>query len=74
MYVDDLADALLFIMSNYDEKGHINVETGKDYSIMEYSQLIKSVFGFQGEIVCDTNKPDGTPKKLLDVSNLTQLG
>lgn len=74
MYVDDLADALLFIMSNYDEKGHINVGTGKDYSIMEYAKLIKSVVGFQGEIVCDTSKPDGTPKKLLDVSKLTQLG
>jgi GDP-L-fucose synthase len=74
MYADDLANALLFLMENYDEKGHINVGTGKDYSIMEYAKLIKSVVGFQGEIVCDTSKPDGTPRKLLDVSKLTRLG
>lgn len=74
LYVDDLADACLFLMKHFDEPGPINVGTGRDISILELARLMQGVVGYKGEIVFDTSKPDGTPRKLLDVSRLESLG
>lgn len=74
LHVDDLADAALFLMQNYDGAGFLNVGVGEDVSIRDLALLIKDVVGFGGELVFDTSKPDGTPRKLLDVSRLTALG
>jgi len=74
LYVDDLADACLFIMNNYDEGEIINIGVGKDISIGELAELIKDIVGFEGSIRYDPSKPDGTPRKLLDVSKLESLG
>jgi GDP-L-fucose synthase len=74
LHADDLAAACLFLMQHYDEKGIINVGVGKDLAIAELATVIKDVTGFGGKIVWDTSKPDGTLKKLLDVSRLAQLG
>ncbi len=74
LYVDDLAAACLFLMQNYDEPDIINVGTGTDLSISELASLIQKVTGYSGEIIYDTSKPDGTPRKLLDVSRLQALG
>ncbi|MFN8243097.1 MAG: GDP-L-fucose synthase [Ferruginibacter sp.] len=74
MYVDDLADACLFLMQHYNEPTHINIGTGKDISIHELAGLIKTITGFSGTIRFDPSKPDGTPRKVLDVSRLAQLG
>ena len=72
--VKDLAEAAVFLMLNYDEAEIVNVGTGVDVSIAELAALVKKVTGFEGEIVFDTSKPDGTPRKLLDVSKLHKLG
>jgi GDP-L-fucose synthase len=74
LHVDDLADALLFLMNNYDGDQFVNVGVGKDISILELAELIKDIVGFEGEIVNDLSKPDGTPEKLLDVKKLNNLG
>lgn len=74
LHVDDLADACIFLMRHYDEEEIINVGVGEDISIRELAELIARVVGFNGEIVYDTSKPDGTPRKLLDVSRLFALG
>lgn len=74
LHVDDLADAAVFLMERYDHGEIINVGTGTDVSIRELAELIARVTGFQGELVFDPTKPDGTPRKLLDVSRLTALG
>jgi GDP-L-fucose synthase len=74
LYIEDLAKALIFLMNNYDGAEIINVGTGKDVSIEELAHTIKDVIGFKGSIVWDASKPDGTPKKLLDVSKLNNLG
>lgn len=74
MHVDDLADACLFLMKRYDDAEVINVGTGDDISIHELAQLMKALVGFPGDIAYDTSKPDGTPRKLLDVSRLRRLG
>lgn len=74
MYVDDMADACCFLMENYDEPEIVNIGTGKDISIADLAMLIKKVVGFAGEIVYDNSRPDGTPKKLIDVTRLTKLG
>jgi GDP-L-fucose synthase len=74
MHVDDLADAALFLMLNYDESGIINVGVGTDLSIRELAELVCRVVGYNGALVFDTSKPDGTPQKLLDVSRLRALG
>lgn len=74
LHVDDLADASIFLMRHYDEEEIINVGVGEDISIRELAELIARVVGFKGEIVYDTSKPDGTPRKLLDVSRLFALG
>ncbi|WP_204138454.1 GDP-L-fucose synthase [Halomicronema sp. CCY15110] len=74
LYVDDLADALLFLMAQYDYPEFINVGTGAEISIKELALTMQAVVGFEGELVFDTSKPDGTPRKLMDVSRLQELG
>jgi len=77
MHVDDLADACIFLMENYDYSKigeFINVGTGKDIKINELAMVIKGIVGFDGEIRHDTSRPDGTPRKLLDVSRINSLG
>lgn len=74
IYVEDLADALIFLMDNYESPELINVGVGKDLSILELANLIADVVGFEGRIEKDLSKPDGTPRKLLDVSKLNELG
>jgi GDP-L-fucose synthase len=74
LYVDDLADALVFLMKAYSEEGHINVGTGTDVSIKELAELVAEVVGFEGGFTFDSTKPDGTPRKLLDVEKLRRLG
>lgn len=74
LHVDDLAEACLFLMNNYDEKLFVNVGTGVDLSIKDLAELVKATVGFQGEIVWNADKPDGTPRKLMDVSRLHALG
>lgn len=74
MYVDDLADALVHLMLNYSDEIHINMGTGKDLTIGELAEIVKEVVGYKGKIVNDLSKPDGTPRKLLDVSRLESTG
>lgn len=74
LHVDDLAEACVFLMQNYSEKETINVGTGEDVSIKELALQIKNIIGFEGELIFDTSKPDGTPRKLLDVSKIHSLG
>jgi GDP-L-fucose synthase len=74
LHVDDLAAAALFLMENYDEEDIINVGTGKDIPIREFAEVIKEITGYQGEVVFDSSKPDGTPRKLLDISKIEKLG
>lgn len=74
LYVDDLAEACYFLMENYNEPGAINVGTGSDITIADLAHLVKKIVGFEGDIVFDTSKPDGTPKKQLDVSKINGLG
>lgn len=74
LHVDDLASALLFLMHNYDDAGITNVGSGHEISIADLSQLISNVVGFKGELIYDTSKPDGTPRKLLDTKKLGGLG
>lgn len=74
LHVDDLADACYFLMQNYNEEGLVNIGVGKDISIKELAEMIKEIVGYKGTLVFDTSKPDGTPRKLMDVSKLTNLG
>ncbi|MBP6813062.1 MAG: GDP-L-fucose synthase [Saprospiraceae bacterium] len=74
LHVDDLADACCFLMEQYDEPGFVNIGTGEDLSILELAQLVSRVVGYTGEIKNDLSKPDGTPRKLLDVTKLNALG
>lgn len=74
LHVDDLADALLFLLDNYDDPTTINVGVGEDLTIRALAELVADVVGYSGSIVQDTSKPDGTPRKLLDVSRLAALG
>jgi GDP-L-fucose synthase len=74
LHADDMADACLFLMKNYNEPGLVNIGTGEDISIKELAEMIKEVTGYKGKIVFDTTKPDGTPRKVLDVSKLSKLG
>ncbi len=71
---DDLAEALIFLMKNHNESDWVNIGTGEDISIKELANLIKQIVGYEGELVWDTSKPDGTPRKLLDVSKINSLG
>ena len=74
LHVDDLADACVFLMNNYDSSEIINVGTGKDITIKDLANTIKEIIGFQGYIYFNTEMPDGTPRKLLDVSKLKDIG
>ena len=74
LHVDDLADAAVFLMRGYDSPEIINVGTGVDVTIRELVEMICGIVGYRGEIVFDASRPDGTPRKLLDVSRLTALG
>ncbi|MGB7413545.1 MAG: GDP-L-fucose synthase [Thermosynechococcaceae cyanobacterium] len=74
LFVDDLADALVFLMQSYDDPEFVNVGTGQEVSIKALALMIKAVVGFEGELIFDTTKPDGTPRKLLDLSKLEKTG
>jgi len=74
LFVDDLADAVVYLMNHYDDGKIINIGTGKDISILELATLIKEEVGYNGTIELDSTKPDGTPRKLLDVSKINGLG
>lgn len=74
LHVDDLADACLFLMNNYDEKLFVNVGTGTDISIKALAEMVKEITGFEGELKWNTDKPDGTPRKLMDVSRIHSFG
>jgi GDP-L-fucose synthase len=81
LYVDDLADAITFLLEKVNAKDiyeknitHLNIGTGKDLSISDLAALISEIIGYKGKIIYDTTNPDGTPRKLLDVSRINQLG
>lgn len=74
LHVDDLADGVVFLMDKYSGLVHVNVGSGKEVTIKELAELVKEVVGFEGELVWDTSKPDGTPRKLMDSSKLAELG
>lgn len=74
LYVDDLADACVYLMNTYSGNETVNLGTGKELTIKELAELVKKVIGFKGEITFDPSKPDGTPRKLLDISKLEKLG
>ncbi len=74
LHVDDLADACFFLLQNYNEELFVNIGTGEDLSIKELAEMIKEIVGFQGELSWNTEKPDGTPRKLMDVSRLHNMG
>src|SRR5574338_851575 len=74
LHVDDLADACVFLMDNYSDSGHINVGTGEDLSIRALAELVREIVYPEATVVCDTSTPDGTPRKLLDVTRLRALG
>lgn len=74
LHVDDLAEACFFLMNHYDQSGFINVGVGEDISIKNLANLIKGIVGFDGEIIHDLSKPDGTPRKLMDVTKINELG
>lgn len=74
LHADDMADACVFLMQNYSGQQHVNIGTGKDLSIKDLALLIKKIVGYKGEIQHDLSKPDGTPRKLMDVSFLHSLG
>ena len=74
LYVDDLAHACVFLMENYSGESHINVGVGEDIEIRELAALVREITGYQGRIANELSKPDGTPRKLLDVSMLTGMG
>jgi GDP-L-fucose synthase len=74
MHADDLADACVFLMKNHNEAGFVNVGVGEDLSIKDLALMVKKIVGFEGEIIHDLSKPDGTPRKLMNVNKLHQLG
>jgi GDP-L-fucose synthase len=74
LHVDDLADACYFLLQNYDEQGIVNIGCGIDVSIKELAEMIVKEVGYEGQLLFDTSKPDGTPKKLLDISKISNLG
>jgi len=74
LHVDDLADACIFLMKKYNEPGFVNIGTGEDITILDLANLIKQIVGYNGNIEYDTSKPDGTPRKLLDVTKLKNSG
>jgi GDP-L-fucose synthase len=74
LYVDDLADACIFLMNNYDSPDHINIGSSEEYTIAELAAIVAKATGFTGNIIWDTSKPNGTPRRKLDNSKMEQLG
>ena len=74
LHADDLAAACVYLMQTYDAEGLVNIGVGEDVSILELAQLVQKIVGYEGTIQTDPSKPDGTPRKLMDVSKLTGLG
>jgi GDP-L-fucose synthase len=74
LYVDDLADACIHLMKTYSDSELVNIGTGEDITIAEFARVVAATVGFTGGISFDTSRPDGTPRKLLDVSRLAKLG
>lgn len=74
LHVDDLAEACMYLMDHYNEKGLVNIGTGTDVTILELAQMVKAITGYTGNIELDPSKPDGTPRKLMDVSKINQFG
>src|SRR6187455_2434749 len=74
LHADDMADSCVFLMKNYNEEGLINIGVGEDLSIKELAEMIKEITGYKGKIAFDISKPDGTPRKLMDISKLSSLG
>ena len=74
LHVDDLAEACLYLMNNFNEAGHVNVGSASEVTIKELAMMVKDVVGFEGELKWDTTKPDGTPRKLMDSSKLNAMG
>ena len=74
LHADDLALACFYLMETYNESGLVNIGVGEDISIIDLAKLVKKIVGFEGEIITDTSKPDGTPRKLMDVTKLNALG
>ncbi|MGY6562208.1 MAG: GDP-L-fucose synthase [Luteibaculaceae bacterium] len=74
LHVDDLAEACFFLMENYNEPQHVNIGTGEDISIRDLAFMIKRIVGFNGQLRFDTSKPDGTPRKLMDVTKINKMG
>ncbi|HAI84726.1 MAG TPA: GDP-fucose synthetase [Chitinophagaceae bacterium] len=74
LHVDDLAEACVFLMNNFNEEGFVNVGTGTDVTIQTLAEMVKEAVGFEGNLVFDTSKPDGTPRKLMDISKISNLG
>jgi len=74
LHVDDLADAVVWLLENYTNKQFLNIGTGEDISIKELAELIKKLVGYEGSLIFDSTKPDGMPKKLLDVTKLHDAG
>ncbi|MBQ9566555.1 MAG: NAD-dependent epimerase/dehydratase family protein, partial [Lachnospiraceae bacterium] len=74
LYVDDMADACVYLLQNYSGEEHVNIGTGKEITIKDLAQMVKETVGYTGDIVWDDSMPDGTPRKLLDVSKLHDIG
>lgn len=74
LHSDDLAEACIFLMQNYNDAGHVNVGIGEDISIKDLALLVKKIVGYEGDLIWDTSKPDGTPRKLMDVDKINGLG
>ena len=74
LYVDDMADACVFLLEHYDGEQHVNIGTGREVTIRELADTVRRVVGYQGEIVWNPDMPDGTPRKLTDVTKLHNLG
>ncbi len=74
LHAEDLADACVYLMDNYNDAGHVNIGIGEDISIYDLAMMIKDITGFTGEVVWDSTKPDGTPRKLMDVTKLHDMG
>jgi GDP-L-fucose synthase len=74
LHVDDLADAVLYLLQRYDAEPMVNIGWGEDVTIRELAELVVSAIGYRGRLIFDTSKPDGTPRKLLDTTRLTGLG
>ena len=74
LYVDDMADACVYLLQNYSGEEHVNIGTGKEITIKDLAELVRETVGFEGDIIWDESMPDGTPRKLLDVSKLQDIG